>query len=66
MDKLEVISVNVRGLNTVEKRIKVYDKLCDTKVDIIFLQVWRILSLFFSDSSFSRGVSVLFRKKSTC
>ena len=36
MDKLEVISVNVRGLNTVEKRIKVYDWLCDTKVDIIF------------------------------
>ena len=38
MDKLEVISVNVRWLNNEEKRIKVYDWLCDTKVHIIFLQ----------------------------
>ena len=38
MEKLEIISVNVRGLNCVEKRTKLYDWLRDIKVDIIFLQ----------------------------
>ena len=77
MEKLEIISVNVRGLNCVEKRTKLYDWLTDTKVDIIFLQEthyieknelrynsrWFGKSIHnFSDSVYSRGVSILFRK----
>ena len=76
-DKLEVLSVNVRGLNTYEKRVKVFDWLCDIKTDIIFLQETHFIEKneykynarwfgesyhCFSDSSFSRGVSILFRK----
>ena len=38
MDKLQCISVNVRGLNIDEKRIKLYSWLNDINVDIIFLQ----------------------------
>ena len=77
MEKLEIISVNVRGLNCVEKRAKLYDWLRDIKVDIIFLQEahyieknelrynsrWFGNSIHnFSDSVYSRGVSILFRK----
>ena len=79
MEKLEIISVNVRGHNCVEKRTKLYDWLTDTnlKVDIIFLQEthyieknelrynsrWFGKSIHnFSDSVYSRGVSILFRK----
>ena len=38
MDKLEIVSVNVRGLNTYEKRVKIYDWLTAIKVDIALLQ----------------------------
>ena len=38
MEKLEVISVNAKGLNSIEKRTKLYDWLRDIKVDIVFLQ----------------------------
>ena len=77
MEKLEIISVNVRGLNCVEKRTKLYDWLRDIKVDIIFLQEthyieknelrynsrWFGNSIHnFSDSVYSRGVSILFIK----
>ena len=77
MEKLEIISVNVRGLNCVEKRTQLYDWLTDTKVDIIFLQEthyieknelrynsrWFGKSIHnFSDLVYSRGVSILFRK----
>ena len=77
MDDLKIISVNVRGLNTYEKRIKVYDWLNDSQIDIAFLQethyVEKNVSKYdarwfgksvhsFSDSTFSRGVSVLIRK----
>ena len=36
--KNQVVSVNVRGLNTTEKRTKIYDWLRDTMVDVVFLQ----------------------------
>ena len=77
MDKLDILSVNVRGLNTTEKRNKIYDWLCDIKTDIVFLQETHFIEKneyrynarwfgdsyhCFSDSSFSRGVSILFRK----
>ena len=77
MDDLKIISVNVRGLNTYEKRIKVYDWLNDSQIDIAILQethyVEKNVSKYdarwfgksvhsFSDSTFSRGVSVLIRK----
>ena len=38
MQKLSCISVNVRGLNSDEKRIKIYEWLKDINIDIIFLQ----------------------------
>ena len=38
MQKLNCISVNVRGLNSDEKRIKIYEWLKDISIDIIFLQ----------------------------
>ena len=77
MDKLDVISVNVRGLNTFEKRVKIFDWLCDIKADIVFLKETHFIQKneykynarwfgesyhCFSDSSFSRRVSILFRK----
>ena len=77
MNELKIISVNVRGLNTYEKRVKIYDWLSDSKLDIAILQethyVERNITKFdarwfgksihsFSDSSFSRGVSILLRK----
>ena len=77
MDKLKCISVNVRGLNTDEKRIKLYSWLNDINIDIAFLQEThycvknevKINSRWFgksihcyTDSSYSRGVSVLFKK----
>ena len=37
MQKLNCISVNVRGLNSDEKRIKIYEWL-KISIDIIFLQ----------------------------
>ena len=77
MDKLDIVSVNVRGLNTIEKRNKIYDWLCDIRTDIVFLQETHFIEKnehrynarwfgnsyhCYSDSSFSRGVSILFRK----
>ena len=77
MDKLQVVSINARGLNTSEKRIKFYDWLRDTNIDIVFLQEthyveknevtynarWFGKSVHnYSDSTFSRGVSILFKK----
>ena len=38
MDELKIISVNVIGLNTYEKRVKIYDWLNDSKIDIAILQ----------------------------
>ena len=76
MNELIIITVNVRGLNTYEKRVKIYDWLNDSKIDIAILQethyVERNITKYdarwfgksihsFSDSSFSRGVSILLR-----
>jgi exonuclease III len=38
MEFLKIKSVNCRGLNTDEKRLKVYTWLNDSEDDIIFLQ----------------------------
>ena len=77
MDKLQFISVNASGLNTNEKRIKLYDWLRDSNIDIAILQGthyvekneiiynsrWFGKSIHnYSDSTFSRGVSILFKK----
>ena len=77
MEKLEIISVNARGLNSIEKRTKLYDWLRDIKEDIVFLQEthyveknelkynsrWFGKSIHnFSNSAYSRGVTILFRK----
>ena len=77
MDKLEIVSVNVRGLNTYEKRVKIYDWFTAIKVDIVLLHEkhyveknevkynsrWFGKSYHcYSDSTFSRGVSILLRK----
>ena len=76
MSKLNIVSVNARGLNTKEKQIKFYSWLKDSKIDIAFLQethnikknenlyncFWSGKSIHcFSDSSHSRGVSVLLK-----
>ena len=75
---LETISVNVRGLNSDEKRVRLYTWINDIKADVIFLQEthyieknifkydsrWTGKSVHcFSDSPFSRGVSILFKKE---
>ena len=75
---LEIISVNVRGLNSDEKRVRLYTWINDIKADAIFLQEthyteknifkydsrWTGKSVHcFSDSPFSRGVSILFKKE---
>ena len=75
---LEIISVNVRGLNSAEKRVRLYTWINDIKADAIFLQEthyteknifkydsrWTGKSVHcFSDSPFSRGVSILFKKE---
>ena len=74
MDNLKFLSVNVRGLNTKEKRLKLFNWLKYSKTDIVFLQETHFTeeneSLYnfswygkiihcFSDSTFSRGVSIL-------
>lgn len=81
MCALKIISVNARGLNLKEKREKLYSWISDTNIDICFLQEthyieknefqyncnWSGKSIHaFSDSNFSRGVSILFKKKHTC
>lgn len=74
---LTLFSLNARGLNTYQKRITLFDWLKDAQFDIIFLQETHFVkenehiynSRWFgekyhalSDSVFSRGVSILFRK----
>ena len=77
MDQFNFVSANVRGLNTKEKRLKFYNWLSDSKVDIAFIQethyverneflynsIWPGKSIHcYSDSPLSRGVSILIRK----
>lgn len=77
MEKLQILSVNVRGLNSDEKRQKLYEWLKLSQCDVILLQETHFIEknelkyntgwygkIFhsFSDSSHSKGVSVLFRK----
>lgn len=77
MTLINFVSVNARGLNTKEKRLKFYNWLHDSKVDIALIQEthfiqknefnyncnWRGKSIHcFSHSNFSIGVSVLFKK----
>lgn len=38
MEKLNFVSANVRGINTKEKRLKFYNWLSDSKVDLPFIQ----------------------------
>ena len=68
---LNIISVNTRGLNSKEKRDKFYRWIIDTKLDVILIQETHfvekmlcntnVAGMGFSDSPFSRGVSILFR-----
>ena len=77
-NSLKCISLNCRGLNSYEKRTKLYDWIFDNDIDIVCLQEthyiepnafkynarWRGLAFHsFSDSPHSRGVSILFRDK---
>ena len=71
-------SLNVRGLNTYKKRTILFDWLRDVKYDVIFLQEthfvenqeciynsrWfdEIINCY-SESVYSRGVSILIKKK---
>lgn len=78
MDKFEILTVNARGLNSDEKRTKLYAWLHDIQTDIIFVQETHYIEKdvlkydarwlgksyhCFSDSKFSRGVSILFKKE---
>lgn len=78
MANLDLVSVNVRGLNSSEKRDKKFSWLEDNKTNITLLQEthfiekraelydrkWNGKAIHaFSDSPFSRGVSVLFNKE---
>lgn len=60
MNKFKILTVNARGLNSDEKRTKLYAWLHDIQTDIIFVQETHHC---FSDSKFSRGVSILFKKE---
>lgn len=77
MEKVSFISVNVRGLNTDEKRKKIYSWLYEKKIDIALLQETHFVQKYeckyntgwkgktfhaYSDSVFSRGVTILFRE----
>lgn len=77
MEKLQIFSVNVRGLNSDEKRQKLYEWLKLSQCDVILLQETHFINkhelkynagwqgkIFhsFSDSSHSKGVSILFQK----
>lgn len=78
MEQLEFISVNVKGINTPEKRKKIYSWLNKCNTEIILLQETHFIekheSLYnlkwkgklfhaFSDSTFSKGVPILFKEK---
>ena len=77
MASLKFISVSTRGLNSKRKRERLYNWISDSKYNVIFLQethfvdkylfqydcIWNGKSVHcFSDSAFSRGVSILFRQ----
>ena len=77
MDKLKLVSLNARGLNTDEKRLKLHEWLRDTGVDIALIQETHCVEKHtlkydsrwfgksingFSDSCLSKGVSILFKK----
>ena len=74
-NNLSVLSVNVRGLNSHEKRNKLFTWLEENKIEITLLQETHLIEKSkvmyirnwggktihsFSDSSFSRAVSILF------
>lgn len=78
MHNLNIISVNVRGLNSYEKRNKFYIWLEQNRFDVVLLQETHFIEKYkdnydsrwngncihaFSDSPYSRGVSILFRKE---
>ena len=78
MHDLNIVSVNVRGLNSVEKRNAFYKWSEQNNFDAVLLQetyyvekfkekydfIWNDISIHnFSDSPYSRGVSILFRKE---
>ena len=77
MEKLQIYSLNWRRLNTYEKRVKLFTWLNDVNADVIFLQETHFIEIkqfiydsrwhgktvhCFSESEYSRGVSILFRK----
>ena len=77
MESLQVFSLNVRGINTYEKKVKLFSWLNDVNVDIILLQETHFIEKneyiynsrwfgkafhSFSDSQYSRGVSILLKK----
>ena len=78
MDKLKVISYNARGLAADMKRRKIFNMLRKSKADIVLLQEchseaksnslwstqWGNKVLFANGTSNSRGVAILFNKKS--
>ena len=55
MDQLNIISLNARGLNSDDKRLKLKKDIYNRNWDGIIVDSY-------SDSQFSRGVSVLFKK----
>ena len=65
MNNLSVLSVNVGGLNSHEKRNKLFTWLEENKIEMeMYIRNWNGETIHsFSDSSFSRGVSILFSKK---
>ena len=77
MDLFDIVSVNVRGINSDEKRLKLYEWLRDINVNIAFLQETHYIEKnevkynsrwfgksyhCYSESQFSKGVSILFKK----
>ena len=73
MGKLNLFSANVGGLNTNEKRRKIYSWLHESKIDIAFLQETHFIKKFetkyntgwrgqsfhtYTDSVFSKGVNL--------
>ena len=78
MSNLSIRSVNCRGLNSYEKRVKLFTWLNDINADIILIQKTHFIEKnehiynsrwhgkiihSFTDSQYSRGVSILFRKQ---
>ena len=78
MESLSFYSLNCRGLNSTEKRTKLFTWFTDINADIILLQETHFIEKYennynarwfgkyvhnFSDSQHSRGTSILFRKQ---